>query len=369
MKRYIYIIAALLACLQMMSCQEEEPAVDFSLDQSEITVGAEGGVENLNITSAGNWVANTEVPWITVSPVNGYGNVECQIHVDTTLLANDIREGVVRFVSEGQSFDLRVIQTGYQKMIRLSKTEVKIPNYDVSSKRYFNVELTANVPFDIKLPQDADWLKVEDFDFELNRGSRPRTVKLNVKWDTNTRPLDRDAVIQFIPVNGDELAQQDNLHVLQEPAEKIEDNRQGDSLAIIGCARSLKFDMGNMEGLPMNKWTFVSFWEPTDEGFTEDKRGRVKAVTFTMFNTDEGVPYEIQYLKKAESISFFSNGNALLKKLSTGEYLSELTQLKELQFMSFGLVELHESFTKLKNLEKLDLSANNFKKVPEILTP
>lgn len=370
MKKILYIIAALIIGLQVTACQEEEPAVGFSLDQSEITVGAEGGVESLNITSAGNWVANTEVPWITVSPVNGYGNVECQIHVDTTLLANDIREGIVRFISDGQqSFDLRVIQTGYQKMIRLSQTEVKIPNYAVSSKRYFNVELTANVPFDIKMPQGADWLTVDDFDFELNRGSRPRTVKLNVKWDTNTRPSERDALIQFIPVNGDELAQQDQLHVLQEQAEKIEDNRQGDSLAIIGCARSLKFDMGSMEGLPMNKWTFVSFWEPTDEGFTEDKRGRVKTVQFSMFNTDEGVPYEIQYLKKAESISFFSNGNALLKKLSTGEYLSELTQLKELQFMSFGLVELHESFKKLVNLEKLDLSANNFKKVPEILTP
>lgn len=370
MKHSVYILTALLFGLGAVACQEEYPVLDLSLNQSEITIGADGGVESLKITSSGNWTANTEVPWITVSPVNGFGSIDCQIQVDTTLLADNVREGIVRFVSDGQkSVDLRVIQTGYQKFIRLSRTEVEIPNYAETGKRNFDVELTANVPFEIHMPAQADWLKVEDFDFELNRGSRPRTVKLSVKWDTNTRPSERDAFIEFMPSDGVELAHQDKLHIVQQQAEKIEDNRQGDSLAIIGCARSLNFDMGSMEGLPMSKWTFVTFWEATDKGFTEDKRGRVKAVKFSMFNTAECVPYEIQYLTKVESISFFSNGNALLKKLSTGPYLSKLTQLKELQFMSYGLVELDESFRKLVNLEKLDLSANNFKKVPEMLTP
>lgn len=371
MKKIAYITTALFLSLQLISCQdEEEPVMSFSLNQSEITIGADGGVEMIRITTDGHWMANTEAPWITVSPINGVGTVDCQIQVDTTLLANDIRQGVVRFSSAGQEpLDLRVIQTGYEKMIRLSQTEIEIPNYAQPDKRSFNIELTANVPFDIHIPQEADWLSFDDYNFELNRGSRPRSVKLKVKWGANTRPSVRNALIKFIPSNGDELAAQDDLHIIQEPAEKIEDNRQGDSLAIIGCARSLKFDMGNMEGLPMSKWTFVTIWEPTDKEFTEDKRGRIKAVQFSMFDTDEGIPYEIQYLKKVESITFFSNGNAGLKKFGTGEYISELTQLKELQFISFGLDRIDESFKNLVNLEKLDLTANNFKKVPEILTP
>lgn len=372
MKHLLHISLALLStCTLLIACEDSEPSVSFGLETNEITIGAEGGMEKIRIESEGAWIANTESPWITVSPTNGHGTIDCQIKVDTTLLADDIRTGVVRFISNGtsESADLRIIQTGFEKMLTLSKREVTIPNYGQYGNRYFEIELTSNVDFDIDIPADTKWVNVSDYRFELDRGFRPRTVKLRFNWENNTRPWERDAVVKFCPKTSEELARLDELTILQEEAAKIEDNREGDSLAIIGCVRSLNLNMGDDEGELMNNWRFVTMWEPSDEGFTEDKRGRVRSVSFRQFYTLEGIPYEIQFLTKAETISFFGNGNAFLRSFSSGEYLAKLTQLKNLQLYSVGLSKLDDDFVNLKNLEVLDIGGNNFNEVPRILTP
>lgn len=365
-------MALLAAGFVFTACEDDKTAVDFGLNVREITVGAEGGTERVRLDAAGSWIATTESPWITVSPTNGQGSVDCQIKIDTTLLADDIRQGTVRFISEAQSepIDLRITQTGFEQMITLSKTAVELPNYGAYGKRTFEVELTANVDFTIDMPADAaEWVKISDYDFELDRGSRPRTVKLRVNWENNTRPWVRDALVKFLPAEGVELARRDELSIHQEEAAAIEDNREGDSLAVMGCARSMKYDMSGCEGESMNNWDCVKLWETTDEGFTEDKRGRVRAVAFRLLDTKEGLPYEIQFLTKAEEISIFGNGNSFLKHFNTGEYLPKLTQLKRLQIYAFGLETVDESFKGLRNLEYLDLGGNNLNQVPEVLTP
>ncbi len=362
-------LTLLTAGMLFSACEDEEPNVGFELSTKQITVGAVGGTENIRIESAGHWTANTESPWIVVSPTNGSGSVNCQIKVDTTLLADDVREGTVRFITDGQSepLDLRVIQTGFEQMISLSETEVTIPYYGAFNDRTFDVELTSNVDFRIEVPEN--WVSYSDYDFELDRGSRPRTVNLRFKWENNTRPQVRDAVIKFIPKNDIALARQDELKISQEEAPEIGDNREGDSLAVIGCARSLGFMLGSNEGENMNNWDFVTMWEPTDEGFTEDKRGRLKSVTFQFFRTKDGIPYELQYLTKAEEITLYSNSNVRLYDFHSGEYLAKLTQLKRLHIFAFGLSQLDDSFTALKNLEELTLACNNFSRIPDLLTP
>lgn len=370
MQIYLPAVAAAIVLTTAASCQKEPAESRFSLTSSQITIGAEGGTESVRIESDGSWIANTESPWITVSPVSGHGSIDCLIKVDTTLLANDIRQGVVRFSADGhQPLDLRITQTGFERMIRLSQTQVELPNFGKYGERYFDVELTANVPFEIDKPADANWLEIEDYTFSLDRGSRPRTVNLRVKWDSNTRPAERQAIIDFKASDGGTLAYRDRLTVMQEMAEKIEPTRSGDSLAIVGCMRSLGLSLGSNENETIDHWNFLSLWEPTDEGFDESKRGRVKAVIFSFFETKEQIPYEIQYLTAAESITFYSNGNAHLKSFGTGEYISQLTDLKNLEITFYGLDRIDDDFANLKNLESLTLLVNNFKEVPAILTP
>ncbi|MGM9739801.1 MAG: BACON domain-containing protein [Candidatus Cryptobacteroides sp.] len=369
------ILISMLAAATVLfavSCEDEAPLKGFSIGTTELALPADGGLETVHIESDGDWIANSTVPWITVSPTNGYGSRDCSIKVDTTLLANDSRRGLVRFTSKaGENLDLNVTQLGYENMIVLSTTEVELPNYAAYGKRYFDVSLTSNVPVTMTIPAESAWITAKDPDLEslLDRGARPRTVKLRFTWESNNRPQERLAEITFDAANGTELARKDALKVIQEKADEIADNREGDSLAIVGCARSLNYDMSKYEGEKMDNWDFIQLWEPTDENFTEDKRGRVRYLKFQFMNTKDGIPYEIQFLTKLESLSIFSNANEFLKSFGTGEYLAKLTQLKQLQIYAFGLDRLDEDFANLKNLEYLDISGNNFSEVPKILTP
>ncbi|MGM9768071.1 MAG: BACON domain-containing protein [Candidatus Cryptobacteroides sp.] len=371
-KKFIISMLAAVTLLFAASCEDDAPLKGFSIGTTELALPADGGLETVHVESGGDWIANSTVPWITVSPTNGYGSRDCSIKVDTTLLANDSRRGLVRFTSKaGENLDLNVTQLGYENMIVLSTTEVELPNYAAYGKRYFDVSLTSNVPVTMDIPSEAAWISAKDPDLEslLDRGARPRTVKLRFTWESNNRPEERLAEITFDAANGTELARKDVLKVVQEKADEIADNREGDSLAIVGCARSLNYNMSRYEGEKMDNWDFIQLWEPTDENFTEDKRGRVRYVRFQFFNSKDGIPYEIQFLTKLESLSIFSNANKFLKSFGTGEYIAKLTQLKRLQIYAFGLDRLDDDFANLKNLEYLDISGNNFSEVPRILTP
>ena len=368
MKKIISALMIISLLAAVFSCREDEKTVGFGIGTDTITLGPEGGIEIVSLEAEEGWIANSTVPWIVVSPSNGYGSIDCEVKVDTTLISGDVRRGVVRFTARsGESKDLYVIQAGYDNVISLSSAEVEIPSYEAYGKRYFEIILTSNVP--VTVENDAQWLKVADFDLNLDRGSRPRTVKLRIDWESNNRPEERLAEVRFVPVSGVELARQDVLKVVQEAAAAIPDSREGDSLAIVGCARSLGFDMGKYEGENMSNWNIVQLWEPTDEGFTEDKRGRVKALAFSYFFTKDGIPYEIQFLSKLETLVLYSNGNSFLYRFHSGEYLSKLTNLKHFQCFAMGLSELDEDFKNLRNLETLILAANNFDEVPPILTP
>lgn len=357
----------------MASCKKDsEPTGGISLSMQEITIGAEGGIETIKLKAGDSWVADTESPWITVSPANGFGNVDCKIKIDTTLLANDLRRGTVRFTVKNHTepINLRVIQTGYGKMIIVKETEVGVPNFAANGKRWFDVELTSNVDFTVNMPDSVKWMRFKDYKFELDRGARPRTVKMRVEWDPNTRTWERLVDVAFNAANAAdeaELVRKDALQVIQKPGEKVEDSRAGDSLAIVLCARSLNFDMSRYDGEKMNNWNFVTLWEDSDEGVTEDQVGRVRSVRFASFHTYDGIPYEVRFLRTVEELIIKQNGNAFMKHFTTGEDIAELTQLKRLSLFSMGIDLLDDNFKNLVNLEVLDISGNNFNKVPEIL--
>lgn len=364
------LISALAAVSFMSACKEETPTVSFGVSSSTITIGAEGGNEVIHIAAEDGWTANSTSPWISISPSNGIGSADCEIIIDTTLLADKTREGIVRFMSKSnKTADIRVVQTGYEKMIVLNKTEVDVPSYEDYKKRYIDVEVTANVDFVPTVTADKEWVQLQDYDFELDRGSRPRTVKLRLRWENNTRPAEREALLSFKAKDGSELAKNDRLFVKQVAAEEIEDSRRGDSLAVVGCARSLGFDISEFEGESMDHWTFLTLWEKGNKGYTEDKKGRVRSIKFSFFQTMDGIPYEIQFLRKCEDVEFFSNGDWYRRNFSTGEYIAKMTQLKKLQMTALGLVKIDDSFKNLKNLEFLGIVSNNFNEFPDILTP
>ena len=383
--RYNILILAVVA-LATVACTNDPGVVDFKTDINTIEVGASGGAKKIRIQSSDEWVASVGMqsngdpnPWIAVSPANGRGTVECDFIIDSALTASP-RQAVVsiRNVVTNKEQRVTVKQEGYKYEIEVDRTSVDVKKFAEYGKRYFDVVVKTNFPFEVKIPQSAQhWISREPasklgeaYQLNLDRGIRPREVKVRFNWKINNSAEVRLADIEFVPTdNTISVAKSDILHVSQEAAEPIiPDTRAGDSLALLNIANTMQCWTVWDTSVPMNRWNGITLWNDRMEGCTPEKVGRVKRVEIFLCNSYEGLPYEVQYLTAAEEIYIFSNENSMLKSINIGEHICKLTDLKRLTVGAFGISELPEEFANLKNLEYLDLGSNNFQRVPSIIT-
>lgn len=365
-------IAVSLCAFALAGCSDDDRKIGVTVDGDTIEIGAEGGTRNIKVTADDAWIATTNDPWITISPANGRGSAQCRIIIDSAL-RNEPRQGIVRIQNQNdweERRDITVSQDGYDYAITLDDKEVNVSNYAAYDDRSFDVRVKTNVDFDIEIPEEAQaWLTAGDYKVELDRGLRPREVTVRFNWGINSRDTERNAVVKFRPKDEVTLARQDELSVNQNAAEPIEeDTRAGDSVALLAIARSLNMWESWETNEKMDNWDNVVLWEEGMDGYTPEKAGRVKFARFSTFETKEGLPFEVQYLTAADELVFFSNTNWTTFDLSTGEYITKLGQLRRLTISGYGLVDLDPDFKNLKNLESLDISVNNFEKIPEVLT-
>lgn len=364
------ISIAILAIIALAACSKDN-VVEFGTNRREIAVKAIGGREVVQVSSSDEWIASADKPWITVSPANGRGTTPCTFIIDSALTANT-RTGVVRIenLTTKKHTDITISQEGFPYAIEVDEASIAVANYDDYGKRWFDVKVRSNVDFKVDVQTGSSWLKCDDFKFSLNRGARPREVTLRFNWDINTSPRERLAQVVFKPTSAIELEHSDTLKVSQDAAEPIKENtREGDSVALLCIARSLSMMTQWDASTSMDEWNNVTLWKEGMEGYTEEKNGRVRSASFMLFYSKESLPFEVRYLTAAEELSFFGNANTFLLSLSTGDDITELTQLKRLTVGAYGLTELSENFTALKNLEYLNIGSNNFMSIPKILTP
>ena len=353
-----------------VACQTDKTSEIFTTEGIEFDVEAVGGVVSRTIPSDARWIASTDNAWITVSPANGRGTTECKFIVDSALTTTP-RRGVVRIenLDTWESKEVVINQKGFDYTIEIENTEVELANYDRLDKRWFDVTVKSNIDFDVEIPDGAVWLKSTRHTLDLNRGARPRTTTVRFNWDINTMAVERLAEVIFRPKTDATLARQDRLSVSQQAAEPIiPDSRAGDSVALLSISRTLQTMSTWDASQPMTMWTDVTLWDESMEGCTPEKVGRVRRAEFYFFNIKEPLPFAVKYLTAADELYFFGNTNTFLLSLDLGDDISELTQLRRLTVGSYGLVSLPDSFTKLKNLEYLDICSNNFQTVPEQLT-
>ncbi len=363
------IIFTALAAVALFACMPTEEVifgVETGTEDNNISVGPTGGVHKITVSAQDEWVVVTEDPWIMVSPANGRGSFECEVNIDSTIL-NIPRQGTIRIQNQktGEKSDFNVLQDGFDYQIVLDKDKVEIEDFAAYGSRSFAVEVLSNVDFDVVVPADAEnWLSFTKDELVLDRGARPRTVKVHFDWKVNSRDLARNAKVEFKPIETIELVRQDTLKVSQKASMSIPvGTPAGDSLAVISISRALGMFTGFDTTDKMEHWTNVKVYKDGPH------KGRIRYVQFFMFNTKEELPYAVQYLTAAEEIVFYSNANQFLKSLDTGEWITKLTNLKRLTIGAYGLTTLHPDFKNLKNLEFLDLSSNCFQNIPDILTP
>ena len=85
----------LLALLPLLSCEREEPEMNF--DATSFDLPAEGGTVSVNLTTNYDWKANPSDPWIVVTPASakkGTSTVKIQVAANDKHTA---RKGTVSF--------------------------------------------------------------------------------------------------------------------------------------------------------------------------------------------------------------------------------------------------------------------------------
>ena len=346
----------------------------FEADTSAIDAEAHGGAYKVAIRSDREWTAVVDAPWVMVSPANGRGEVRCEVRIDSTLV-NDVRTTEIHFSSGGELLQsVAVSQAGYARAVTPKESEVRIAASATRASRHFDVEVSANVEFDIVAEYDGsdEWLTAESYSITLDRGARPRSTTLGINWKMNHDNKERVAKLHLKARSGEALDTPATIVVRQMAAPTIEDNRQGDSLAVIAIYEKLECwsdgSISTTEG--MHRWECVRLWEESDPTLpSKEAVGRVRDIELSYFNTEEGIPYEIKYLKYLETISLYGNVNTMLKEIDMGEEICELEHIKAIRIAAFGLVSLPKNFIKLGDtLEDLDLNSNNFNAIPEVLT-
>lgn len=399
MKRFLNIIMVISACMVLaVSCKEEDNVVsEFSIDKTEIAVGADGGSELLEIKGNVKWQGTSECSWLKFSPSNGEGAATCEVLVDSSVVAEP-REGVITFMAAGQTTatTVKVMQMGYAKGIFVSEEDrtISLENSAKLEERFFEVTMMANVNFDVRvnnLPaedgtvSDKEWLKYKKETPNYDYGDRPRLLKLHFDWDVNMTEKARTAEVIITPQETSDTEGDGSIKlvVTQKPAPVITDDRAGDSLALLSIYSSMNGLFAWDASENMRYWKGVELWEATDKyikieadgtinysaSVPKDLIGRLKSVEFIAFETKESLPYQVKYLKTAESITFSGNSNTFLKDIVLGNEICELVKygnLRNLAIRAYGLVGLPENFTEFgKTLVSLDLGSNNFEVMGE----
>ena len=168
-----------------------------------IEIGPEGGVKTIMVASSSDeWIASVQVPWITVSPANGRGEVECKVMVDSALAVTS-RETKVWIENQrtNERKEFSVKQSGFDYQIAPADAQVEIESYASLEKRVFDVKITSNMDFDVVMDeQTSSWLKCEMPKMKFDkRNARPKKCNVRFKWDVNFNPEIRNAVIKFVP--------------------------------------------------------------------------------------------------------------------------------------------------------------------------
>ena len=388
-KNIIKITLSLVMAVMAVACtdNDSDSGIGFSLgtyEKDPIAMTAVGGKEIVLVETNESWIATTDVPWITISPANGIGTMGVEILVDSSL-SNEDRNAQIRFKpSISPEKSVAVKQYGFEKIILPKDSVITIESSADKDERYFETEIMSNVKFKVEfdyIAYDEDpegettsvqWLSCDSKEVAESETARPRSVKLRFDWRMNTVPKERKAEIRFVPVNeNDTLKKQSVISIIQKPAVKIEDNRTGDSIALVVINERLNCWSGAWDTSEnMQYWPGVKLWEVTDTALPcPEAVGRVRSVAYAYIDTEESIPSEIKHLKYLETLSISTNINTMLLNVDLGPEVCELQYLKHLVLFSYGLVSLPEEFKNLKGLVSLDLSANNFAEIPAILTP
>lgn len=360
-----FVFACVGLCLsQLTSCEEKQEVFsDFTISTDKFHFLAEGGSEAFHISSNDEWTVESNVEWCLITPANGIGEVDCQILVDTSYLYKE-RDAILTFYSGSKYKQIPVSQFGYEKVIRTEEEIYEVPYYMEINKSFIEVNVVSNIDFDVVIPSEYNWIKIEKEDQPGSSVPRPR--KLKVIYGINTEVGDRIANIELKPAkDNDQEVETCILKVKQESSPEITPSRAGDSLAVVMISRMMKTSDPSLSGLSISNWDNVRLEEfPVENGKEGETELRVTSLSIQIFDTNESLPFFIKYLTKLKSFNVLGNGNGYIKSIALTDEITTLKNLEYLKLIGYGISSLPQEMKNMKSLIGLDIGSNTFQEIP-----
>lgn len=366
-----------MLCMAALSaCHDNDELIEFGISEHELLFEANGGEGTIEVRAPEGWTASCDREWCMVTPSNGNSSTVCEIRVDSSYLYTE-REAHLNFHCGSKSRVVTIKQFGYEKVIKLEKTEIEVPDFTDHDALFEMVKVESNVNYDVTIEYEdltrTGWLKARKEAPQTGSIPRPGQVRLDFEMYVAS---DKDRVATVIFRQNDakagETPVESRLIFRQTKAQEIIPSREGDSLALLTLSRMMHLTEGWDTSQPMIHWNNVQLEDITYFNAKEGKtitEPRVVAARFSFFDTDKGIPYHVRYLDQLRSLSFTANSNAHIKRIDLGTDVCTLKHLKTLSLVGYGITSLPAAMKDMVNLEELELSGNNISVLPiDIIT-
>lgn len=359
--------------ITLASCKSDDETIDFKLSNNELQFPCEGGVQAVDVSSGDEWTVTCDAEWCMVSPTNGDKTTVCEVRVDTSYLY-DMREAHLNFHSGNKTRMVTVSQFGYEKVIKLDRDSISVNDFsDEEGGMTEEVKVTSNVRYEVSIEYKDDartgWLSAKTVETgKIESVPRPGKIRLAYQlYVESDKNREAEIVFRQTDAKKGETPIEVRLPFVQKKAQEIIPSREGDSLALVTISRIMHLSTSWDLSQPMIYWNNIKL---EDRAYYNEKlkktvtEPRVIYASFSMLNTNDGIPYHVRYLDQLVELGFIANANAHLKNIDLGEHVTYLPNLKYLSLLGYGISRLPERMKKMDKLEQLDLSGNNLTEIP-----
>ena len=326
-------LTAFVAGLLVLACT---PTVipELSLSDLAANFDASGPQEkNISVTSNVDWTVSCPDAWVTVSPTSGTGNGSFKI----TVTANEkfeARSSTVTVNAGDKTASVRVSQLSLSPSILVSPTTLEVDDIGGTA----SVDVTANSPWTVSVPEDCDWIAAE-----------PASGEGNAKVTLTVAPSDvrvvRSAVITFKETVGN------STKTVTVNQAAVELGHLADSLALVAI-----YNASDGANWTKNQWELdkpIDTWPGVT--VTDGRVTALKLTTNGIIDQEWILPEEIGDLTELTDLRI--NSNKLTGAIPDAVY--GLDKLEKLYFQNDNLTgSLSGKIAQLTELTELYVDRN-----------
>ena len=334
-------LMAFAAGLLVLACT---PTVipELSLSDMAANFEASGSLEQtISVTSNVDWTVSCPDTWVTVSPAAGTGNGSFKI----TVTANDkfeTRSSTVTVKAGDKTASVKVSQLSLTPSILVNPTALEIEAVGGTA----NVDVTANSPWTVTVPEDCGWITAEPASGEGNG-------KVTLTVAASDVRVARSAVITFKETVGNST-----MTVTVNQA-AVELGHRADSLALVAI-----YNASDGANWAKNKWELdkpIDTWSAVT--VTDGRVTALKLSTSGVITQEWTLPEDVADLTELTELRI--NGNKLTGAIPDAVY--GLTKLEKLYLQNNDITgPLSGKIAQLTELTELyvDRNANMTGSIP-----